>query len=105
MIKLTSGVNNITLIKNFNSIPTSIVLENLITHNTTSLDCTDIGTSKTKMTIEFSFFYPVSGEYSYVVYDELLNILSKGLALVKADDQIIINYEAEKTNIVYEGNV
>lgn len=105
MIKITSGVNNITLIKNFNSVPTSIVLENLITHNSTSVDCVDVGESNTKMTIEFSYFYPTYGEYIYVIYDDLLNIISKGLALVEADDQIIIEYEADKTNIVYEGKL
>ena len=39
----------------------------------------------------------------YEVLDVNKNIISKGLAIVEKDKTEVITYEAEKTNIVYEG--
>ena len=103
MITITSGLNEITLIRNFKSNPSTFKLQNLITKDTYEVDCIDIGDNENKITIQFSYFYPIIGEYMYEVLDVDKNIISKGLAIVEKDKTEVITYEAEKTNIVYEG--
>ena len=105
MIQITSGINNITLIKNLKAIPTNLKLQNLITKDIYEIPCIDTGMSENKMTIEFSYFYPIIGEYSYEVLDSEGNIISKGLAKVEQDEPKIVIYETQNTNIVYEGQL
>ena len=83
MITITSGLNEITLIRNFKSNPNTFKLQNLITKDIYEVDCVDIGDNENKITIQFSYFYPIIGEYMYEVLDVNKNIISKGLAVVR----------------------
>lgn len=102
MIKIKIGLNNIKLIKNYNSEAVKIQLVNVITLESMYYDCIDEGISDTKMLLNFNIPYLQKGEYNYKVLDINNNIISQGLGIVEEDNvDEIISYESNKEFIVY----
>lgn len=101
MINIQTGINTITLIKNYNSIPTKIRLTHLLTQNIVELPCTSTGS--TKVTVQFSYTSDYVGEFEYEIIDDDNNVISLGLAKIDKINEEIIMYNPDKQYKVYEG--